>query len=93
LSEGAEVVVNFIEGDPDQPLITGFLNVAKAVEEAEGPIATGDCPPDEDLLRSLRSGEPLMLLCLLPGGGSFTTCAQALCTCRAAMRFGQSSAT
>ena len=35
LSEGAEVVVSFIEGDPDQPLITGFLHTPTSVEEAE----------------------------------------------------------
>ena len=92
LSEGAEVVVSFIEGDPDRPLITGFLHLPKAVEEAEEPRATDDCPPDEGLLRMLRSGEPLMLLCLLPGGGSYTHCAQVFCTCRAATRFGRSGA-
>jgi type VI secretion system secreted protein VgrG len=27
LSEGAEVVVSFIEGDPDQPLITGVIHL------------------------------------------------------------------
>ncbi|VVO48627.1 hypothetical protein PS838_00174 [Pseudomonas fluorescens] len=92
LSEGAEVVVSFIEGDPDRPLITGFLHLPKAVEEADEPRATDDCPPDEGLLRMLRSGEPLMLLCLLPGGGSYTHCAQVFCTCRAATRFGRSGA-
>jgi type VI secretion system secreted protein VgrG len=92
LSEGAEVVVSFIEGDPDRPLITGFLHLPKAVGEAEEPRATDDCPPDEGLLRMLRSGEPLMLLCLLPGGGSYTHCAQVFCTCRAATRFGRSGA-
>lgn len=92
LSEGAEVVVSFIEGDPDRPLITGFLHLPKAVEEVEEPRATDDCPPDEGLLRMLRSGEPLMLLCLLPGGGSYTHCAQVFCTCRAATRFGRSGA-
>ncbi|WP_339498502.1 contractile injection system protein, VgrG/Pvc8 family [Pseudomonas silesiensis] len=92
LSEGAEVVVSFIEGDPDRPLITGFLHLPKAVEEAEEPRATDDCPPDEGLLRMLRSGEPLMLLCLLPGGGSYTHCAQVFCTCRAATRFGRGGA-
>jgi type VI secretion system secreted protein VgrG len=92
LTEGVEVVVSFIEGDPDQPLITGYLHVPKAVEETEVPSATDDSPPDEGLLRMLRSGEPLMLLCMLPGGGSFTPCTQTFCTCRAATRFGRSGA-
>jgi type VI secretion system secreted protein VgrG len=92
LSEGAEVVVSFIEGDPDQPLISGFLHLPKAVEEAEEPCATNACPPDDGVLRMLRSSEPLVLLCLLPGGGSFTHCAQDLCTCRMATAFGRSGA-
>jgi type VI secretion system secreted protein VgrG len=93
LSEGAEVVVSFIEGDPDKPLITGFIHMPKPVEEAKKtPVTTDDCPPIEGLQGWLQSGEPLILLCLLPGGGSFSHCTQALCTCRAAMRFGQSGA-
>ncbi|MEO4013255.1 contractile injection system protein, VgrG/Pvc8 family [Pseudomonas rossensis] len=94
LSEGAEVVVSFIEGDPDQPLITGFLHVPSSIEEAEeiGPPRTSATDDVGGLLGLLQSSEPLMLLCLLPGGGSFSHCTQALCTCRAAMRFGQSGA-
>jgi type VI secretion system secreted protein VgrG len=92
LNEGAEVVVSFIEGDPDQPLITGFLHVPSSVEEAEegGPPRTSATDDVEGLLALLQSSEPLMLLCLLPGGGSFNHCTQALCTCRVAKRFGQS---
>jgi type VI secretion system secreted protein VgrG len=92
LSEGAEVVVSFIEGDPDQPLITGFLHIPSSVEEAEevGPPRTSETDDVEGLLALLQSSEPLMLLCLLPGGGSFNHCTQALCTCRAVQRFGQS---
>jgi type VI secretion system secreted protein VgrG len=92
LSEGAEVVVSFIEGDPDQPLITGFLHLPSSVEEAEevGPPRTSATDDVEGLLELLQSSEPLMLLCLLPGGGSFNHCTQALCTCRAVQRFGQS---
>jgi type VI secretion system secreted protein VgrG len=92
LSEGVEVVVSFIEGDPDQPLITGFLHVPSPLEEAQAPRPTEDCPPVEGLLGLLRSGEPLSLLCLLPGGGSFSHCALAVCTCRVATRLGQSGA-
>ncbi|MGF6515926.1 type VI secretion system secreted protein VgrG [Pseudomonas sp. BT76 TE3572] len=94
LSEGAEVVVSFIEGDPDQPLITGFLHAPASVDDAEEvdpprTVATDDV---EGLLEFLQSSEPLTLLCLLPGGGSFSHCTQPLCTCRAAMQFGQSGA-
>ena len=92
MSEGTEVVVSFIEGDPDQPLITGFLHQPKSVEAAEESRAANACAPDEGVLRMLRSGEPLMLLCLLPGGGSFTHCAEVFCTCRAATGFGRSGA-
>ncbi|WP_247257142.1 type VI secretion system Vgr family protein [Pseudomonas moorei] len=93
LSEGTEVVVSFIEGDPDQPLITGFLHPPQLLEEEEMPVSLplDDCPP-EGVTDWLRSGEPLMLLCLLPGGGSFNHCAQAFCACRAAARLGQSGA-
>ncbi|MCW8276428.1 type VI secretion protein [Pseudomonas sp. PCH199] len=93
LSEGAQVVVSFIEGDPDQPLITGVLHLPQPVEEADTKDATStDRYPPEAVQDWLRSGEPLLMLCLLPGGGSFNHCEQALCTCRAAMRFGQSGA-
>ncbi|HEF4761781.1 TPA: type VI secretion protein [Pseudomonas putida] len=93
LSQGAEVVVSFIEGDPDQPLITGVLHLPKPVEEVDSvsPAMTDRCPP-EGVQDWLHSGEPLLLLCLLPDGGSFNHCAQALCTCRAAMQLGQSGA-
>lgn len=87
---GAEVVVSFIEGDPDQPLITGLLQRAPAVEVIEVP------PPEPEgsdgLLALLQSSEPLVLLCLLPGGGSFSHCRAQVCTCRAATMFGQSGA-
>lgn len=93
LSEGMEVVVSFIEDDPDQPLISGFFPVSGHAEEEKTikalPLAT--CPP-EGVQDWLRSGEPLLLLCLLPGGGSFNHCAQAICTCRAAMQVDQSGA-
>jgi type VI secretion system secreted protein VgrG len=92
LSEGTEVVVTFIEGDPDQPLICGFLHTPLAVEAVEEPSPPGAGSTHEGLLELLRSGEPLVLLCLLPGGGSFSHCSQAHCTCRAATLFGQSGA-
>ena len=96
LAEGTEVVVSFAEGDPDRPLITGFLHGPAGVEadEVPNPATTDleDCPLD-GVQPWLCSGEPLMLLCLLPGGGSFNHCAQALCICRTATRLGQSGAT
>lgn len=92
LSEGTEVVVSFIEGDPDQPLICGFLPAPSTVEEADVPGPIENSSPEEGLLELLRSGEPLVLLCLLPGGGSFSHCTQALCTCRAVTGFDQSGA-
>ncbi|MNT34157.1 Phage-related baseplate assembly protein [compost metagenome] len=90
LREGTELVVSFIEGDPDQPLITGLLHVPNATEEIVDCVSSPDAADEVGLPQWLRSGEPLMLLCLLPGGGSFNHCAQVFCTCRAATRFGQS---
>lgn len=92
LSAGAEVVVSFIEGDPDQPLISGFLHIPLPAEEPRAPAPLADCPSVEGLLGLLRSGEPLTLLCLLPDGGSFSHCARAVCACRVAVRLGQSGA-
>jgi uncharacterized protein involved in type VI secretion and phage assembly len=95
LREGLEVLVSFIEGDPDQPLITGFL-CAPPVIQAPGSIDPQPAPMAADnvsvdgLLRLLQSGEPLVLLCLLPGGGSFVHCTHVLCACRAATQLGQS---
>ncbi|MHC8322544.1 contractile injection system protein, VgrG/Pvc8 family [Pseudomonas sp. GB2N2] len=92
LSEGTEVVVSFIEGDPDQPLICGFLPTPSTVGEVARFGPTEKSLPEEGLLKLLRSGEPLVLLCLLPGGGSFSHCTEAPCTCRAVTGFGQSGA-
>ncbi|WP_223570450.1 contractile injection system protein, VgrG/Pvc8 family [Pseudomonas sp. BF-R-26] len=97
LSEGAQVLVSFIEGDPDQPLISGFLpgaaSSAEPVIPDPQPSLTTDVSPVLDGMQGLlQSSEPLVLLCLLPGGGSFSHCAQSFCTCRAAMQLGQSGA-
>jgi type VI secretion system secreted protein VgrG len=97
LREGAQVLVSFIEGDPDQPLITGFLPgpsfpQASGLPELPATATTDADTAGDGLLRLLQSSEPIVLLCLLPGGGSFSHCAQAFCTCRAATRLGQSGA-
>ncbi|HWH90066.1 MAG TPA: contractile injection system protein, VgrG/Pvc8 family [Pseudomonas sp.] len=81
LVDGVEVVVSFLEGDPDQPIVSGVLQPSVAVEEVV------DVPLPEQLLTDglqqlLKSGEPLLLLCLLPGGGSFNHCAESVCSCR-----------
>lgn len=91
LSEGTEVVVSFIDGDPDQPRISGFLQTPLAVG-TEDQAAPEPVVPDDPLVQLLRAGEPLLLLCLLPGGGSFIHCTQTFCTCRAATRLGESGA-
>ncbi|KPU59649.1 Rhs element Vgr family protein [Pseudomonas fluorescens] len=91
LREGTELVVSFVEGDPDQPQITGVLHVPATIEVTDTDTPQATCTPDEGLEQWLRSGEPLLVLCLLPGGGSFNHCAQALCTCRLATQLGQSS--
>jgi type VI secretion system secreted protein VgrG len=95
LREGLEVLVSFIEGDPDQPLITGFLcappviQAPRSADPQPAPMAADNVSVD-GLLRLLQSGEPLVLLCLLPGGGSFVHCTHVLCACRAATQLGQS---
>ncbi|MGF6555969.1 uncharacterized protein involved in type VI secretion and phage assembly [Pseudomonas sp. S30_BP2TU TE3576] len=91
LREGTELVVSFVEGDPDQPQITGLLHVPATVEVTGADTPQPTHTHAEGLEQWLRSGEPLMVLCLLPGGGSFNHCAQALCTCRLATRLGQSA--
>ena len=91
LRVGTELVVSFVEGDPDQPQITGVLHVPAMIEVTDTDAPQATCSPDEGLEQWLRSGEPLLVLCLLPGGGSFNHCAQALCTCRLATQLGQSS--
>lgn len=97
LNEGTQVLVSFIEGDPDQPLITGFLpgppfTQATGLPERPPTATTDDNGSVDGLLRLLQSSEPVVLLCLMPGGGSFSHCAQSFCACRAATQLGQSGA-
>ncbi|UVK99412.1 contractile injection system protein, VgrG/Pvc8 family [Pseudomonas sp. B21-048] len=97
LCEGAQVLVSFIEGDPDQPLISGFLpgtasSAEPVIPDLQASLTNDARPTLDGLLGMLRSCEPLVLLCLLPGGGSFSHCAQSFCTCRAASQLGQSGA-
>ncbi|WPN30773.1 contractile injection system protein, VgrG/Pvc8 family [Pseudomonas sp. P5_109] len=91
LCEGTELVVSFVEGDPDQPQISGVLHAPAPVEVTGAAGPQPICTNDAGLEQWLRSAEPLLMLCLLLGGGSFNHCAQALCTCRLATQFGQSS--
>jgi type VI secretion system secreted protein VgrG len=91
LRKGTELVVSFVDGDPDQPQITGLLHAPATVEVTDAATPHPGCTHDESLEQWLRSGEPLLMLCLLPGGGSFNHCEQALCTCRLATQLGQSS--
>lgn len=92
LIEGTEVVVSFIEGDPDRPLICGFLPTPSMAEDVETPAPCRDGSVEAGLLERLRAGDPLVLLCLMPGGGSFSHCTQRPCACRALARSGQSGA-
>ncbi|MCF4997271.1 type VI secretion protein [Pseudomonas syringae] len=84
LRDGVEVVVSFFEGDPDQPLISGVLQRGENLHEAvnEAPIRLPDTLLSEGLPQLLKSAEPLLLLCLIPGGGSFNHCPEAVCSCR-----------
>ncbi|MBC3270571.1 type VI secretion protein [Pseudomonas sp. SWRI81] len=94
LADGVEVVVSFLEGDPDQPMISGILQPALG-----SPGITDDPPlplPErlvvDGLHPLLASGEPLLLLCLIPGGGSFRHCAESVCSCRLLTALDQSGA-
>lgn len=84
LREGAEVVVSFLEGDPDQPIISGVLQpcAMQYDDEEEEPLPWPDNLASEGMAQWLAAAEPLLLLCLIPGGGSFSHCPQALCSCR-----------
>ncbi|TEA59017.1 MULTISPECIES: type VI secretion system Vgr family protein [Pseudomonas] len=84
LQDGAEVVVSFLEGNPEQPVISGVLQIpalTKAIEDDASPplperLASAGLP------QWLKAAEPLLLLCLIPGGGSYRHCAASLCSCR-----------
>jgi type VI secretion system secreted protein VgrG len=89
LQEGTEVVVSFIDGDPDRPMITGLFYQPQSAEPAPPDTPASGSTVPEGVQQWLDCAEPLMLLCLLPGGGSFNHCAQAMCTCRAATRLSQ----
>lgn len=92
LGEGVEVVVSFLEGDPDQPVISGVLQRPAAVADPEESLQlpTAPMPMNDGTRRLLQSAEPLLLLCLIPGGGSFAHCAQSVCTCRLVTALEQS---
>jgi type VI secretion system secreted protein VgrG len=90
LQEGTEVVVSFIDGDPDRPMISGLFYQPQSAEPAPPDIPSSGSTVPPGLQQWLACAEPLMLLCLLPGGGSFNHCTEATCTCRAATRLSQS---
>ncbi|WPC30089.1 contractile injection system protein, VgrG/Pvc8 family [Pseudomonas moraviensis] len=95
LADGVEVVVSFLEGDPDQPMVTGVLQPSVLPEDAVEDDAPSPLPEllvSDGLQQLLQSGEPLLLLCLLPGGGSFNHCAESVCSCRLLTALDQSSA-
>jgi type VI secretion system secreted protein VgrG len=75
------------------------LSSAQIVLEARQPSsASASIPappslPDPDrMLELLRASHPLVLLCLLPSGGSFKHCKAAVCMCRALAKAAQSGA-
>ncbi|MCL6704021.1 contractile injection system protein, VgrG/Pvc8 family [Pseudomonas sp. T1.Ur] len=89
IREGTEVLVSFIEGDPDRPLVSAFLGPfarTTTSRDARSSVMSKDTPMpngvDSPLLAMIQEGEPLVLLCLLPGGGRFSPCARSICTCR-----------
>lgn len=96
LSDGVEVVVSFFEGDPDQPMISGVLQPPIAADSDCNEVPALPLPDSlvsDGLQQRLMSGEPLLLLCLIPGGGSFNHCSQSVCSCRLVTALEQSGAT
>jgi type VI secretion system secreted protein VgrG len=95
LREGVEVVVSFLEGDPDQPVISGVL------QESVGSVDLDDLQEpalperlaSEGFAQWLSSAEPMLLLCLVPGGGSYSRCPETVCSCRLLASLDQSGAT
>jgi type VI secretion system secreted protein VgrG len=98
IRDGTEVLVSFVEGDPDRPLISAFLDtpVSPGLDDviAGTPMykAPDSYADDPALLAAIRSAEPLVLLCLLPGGGRFSPCSEVICTCRMLIRRGSDAA-
>ncbi|WP_434602710.1 type VI secretion protein [Pseudomonas sp. Z4-7] len=98
IREGTEVLVSFIEGDPDRPLICAFLGPPPLIGTQPAPASAslsetpGTPGIDDHLLSAVRGGEPLFLLCLLPGGGAFNPCARAVCICRLVTQRGAGAA-
>jgi len=62
-----------------------------AVEDDE-PVSLPELLVSDGLQQLLQSGEPLLLLCLMPGGGSFNHCAESVCSCLLLTALDQSSA-
>jgi type VI secretion system secreted protein VgrG len=90
LREGVEVVVSFLEGDPDQPVISGVLQAPLADEEPEQDTPLPEQIITEGLPQWLKSAQPLLLLCLIPGGGSYNHCRESICSCRLVSELDQS---
>lgn len=88
------MVVSFLEGDPDQPVISGVLQESAVMEDIDDlqEPALPDQLASAGFAQWLTSAEPLLLLCLLPGGGSYSHCAEAVCSCRLLASLDQSGA-
>ncbi|MGZ9666178.1 type VI secretion system Vgr family protein [Pseudomonas sp. GNP014] len=93
LREGVEVVVSFLEGDPDQPVISGVLLEPALADdnEEDEPVFTDELP-SAGFAQWLKSAEPMLLLCLVPGGGSYQHCPASVCSCRLLASLDQSGA-
>ena len=63
-------------------MISGVLQEPMVIEDCEEVAALPDVLPSAGLAQWLKSAEPLLLLCLMPGGGSYNHCTASICSCR-----------
>ena len=71
-------------------MISGVLQAPLADEEPEQDTPLPEQIITEGLPQWLKSAQPLLLLCLIPGGGSYSHCRESICSCRLVSELDQS---
>lgn len=79
------------EGD-DLLLSSPQIQLKALAPVAQPAVAAPELSParQHELLALIQGSQPLVLLCMLPGGGSFRHCPPSSCVCRMAAGLGQS---